>query len=128
MSMSFVRRHFAWMICAWLACQVASVAAAPLAFCCKSVPATDPDDKCCPGMLPGQICPMHHKKEGERTCKMRNACTRSDAALISLAGGLGTIPRPTPTVNVFDSGTFVTPIAPSAILRAHVPESPPPRA
>jgi hypothetical protein len=126
--MSFVRRHFAWMICGWLVCQVASVAAAPLAFCCKSVPAADPDDKCCPGMLPGQICPMHHKKEGERTCKMRNACTRSDAALIALAGGLGTIPEPTPTVNVFDSCTFVTPVAASAILRAHGPESPPPRA
>ena len=34
------------------------------------------DDKCCPGMLPGQICPMHHTKEGKRTCKMRSACTR----------------------------------------------------
>jgi hypothetical protein len=128
MSMSFVRRHLAWTICGWLVCQVASVAAAPLAFCCKSVPAADPDDRCCPGMLPGQICPMHHTKEGQRTCKMRNACTRSDAALIALAGGLATIPEPPPTVNVFDSGTFVTPITQSAILRAHDPESPPPRA
>jgi hypothetical protein len=126
--MSFVRRHFAWMICGWLVCQVASVAAAPLAFCCQEVPATDPDDKCCPGMLPGQICPMHHTREGVKTCKMRNACTRSDAALIALAGGVGTLPPRTATVNVFDSGTFVAPITPSAILRAHVPESPPPRA
>ena len=126
--MCFVRRHFAWMICGWLACQVASVAAAPLAFCCKSVPAADPDDRCCPGMLPGQICPMHHTQEGKRTCKMRNACTPSDAALIALASGIGIVPDPTLTVNVFDSGTFVAAMTASAILRAHVPESPPPRA
>jgi len=116
------------MVCGWLVCQVASVAAAPLAFCCKDVPAADPNDKCCPGMLPGQICPMHHTREGVKTCKMRNACARSDAALIGLAGGLATLSQPTPTVNIFDSGTTVPQITPSAILRAHVPESPPPRA
>ena len=116
------------MVCGWLVCHVASIAAAPLAFCCKDVPAMDPDDKCCPGMLPGQICPMHHTREGVKTCKMRNACARSDAALIGLAGGLATLLQPTPAVNIFDSGTTVPQITPSAILRAHVPESPPPRA
>jgi hypothetical protein len=59
---------------------------------------------------------------------MRNACARSDAALIGLAGGLATLSQPTTAVNLFDSGTTVPQIAPSAILRAHVPESPPPRA
>jgi hypothetical protein len=126
--MSFARRHLAWMVCGWLLCQVASVAAAPLAFCCKDIPAADPDDKCCPGMLPGQICPMHHTREGVKTCKMRNACAQSDAALIGLAGGLATLSPPTAAVSIFDSGTTVPQIAPSAILRAHVPESPPPRA
>ena len=126
--MSFARRHLAWMVCGWLMCQVASVVAAPLAFCCKDVPAADPNDKCCPGMLPGQICPMHHTREGVKTCKMRNACARSDAALIGLAGGLATFSQPTAAVNIFDSGTAVPQIAPSAILRANVPESPPPRA
>jgi len=116
------------MVCGWLVCQTASVIAAPLAFCCKDVPAADPDEKCCPGMLPGQICPMHHTREGVKTCKMRNACTRSDAALIGLAGGLATIPDPTAAVNTFDFSTTVLQIAPSAILRAHAPESPPPRA
>src|SRR5437867_3560610 len=126
--MSFARRHLAWMVCGWLVCQVAGVAAAPLAFSCKDVPAADPDEKCCPGMLPGQICPMHHTREGVKTCKMRNACTRSDAALIALASAVGTIPETPRVVNTFDSSTFVAPISPSAILRAHVPESPPPRA
>jgi len=79
-------------------------------------------------MLPGQICPMHHKQEGVRTCKMRNACTRSDAALISLAGSLAPIPDRLPAEHVFDSSTFITPFVSSAILRAPVPESPPPRA
>src|SRR3954465_12044026 len=126
--MFFVRRRIAWMICGWLVCQVAGVAAAPLAFCCRAVPAADPDDKCCPGMLPGQICPMHHTRKGVRTCKMRNACPRADAALIGLAATLGTIPESTPAVTVFDSGRFLARFAPSAIRRAHVPESPPPRA
>jgi hypothetical protein len=126
--MSFARRHLSWLICGWLLCQVASVAAAPLAFCCKGVPTIGDEEKCCPGLLPGQICPMHHTKEGERTCKMRNACARSDAALIALASGIGIVPDLTLTVSVFDSGTFVAAFAPSTILRAHVPESPPPRA
>jgi hypothetical protein len=126
--MSFVRRHLFWVVGGWLLCQVASVAAAPLTFCCRNVPAADPDDKCCPGMLPGQICPMHHRQEGVRTCKMRNACTRSDAALISLAGSLAPIPDRLTAERVFDSSSVVTPIVSSAILRAHVPESPPPRA
>ena len=126
--MSFARRHLSWVICGWLLCQVASVAAAPLAFCCKGLPTIGDEEKCCPGLLPGQICPMHHTREGVKTCKMRNACTRSDAALIALAGGVGTLPPQTPTVNVFDSSSFVSPLTPSAILRAHVPESPPPRA
>jgi hypothetical protein len=126
--MSSVRRRLSWVVAFWLACQVAGVVAAPLAFCCRSMPAADDDEQCCPGLLPGQICPMHHRREGEPTCKMRDACGRTDAALVSLAGVVGLLPAPTSVVSAFETGDRLTAIAASAIARAHRPESPPPRA
>ena len=114
------------MVCLWLTCQIAGVVAAPLAFCCQGVVAAD-DEECCPGLLPGQICPMHHTREGDRTCKMRDACGRADAGLVSLAGVVGLLTRATPVVSAFDLGDTVSSPAPSAIARAYRPESPPPR-
>ena len=68
--MSVVRRRLSWVVGAWLLCQIANVTAAPVMFHCQNV-ATADDDECCPGLLPGQVCPMHHTKAGEKTCKMR---------------------------------------------------------
>ena len=126
--MSSVRRRLPWVIGAWLLCQVAGVAAAPVAFCCQNVATAADEDNCCPGLLPGQVCPMHHTKEGERTSKMRNACARSDAALLALSGGVGVLPKATAIVVAFDSGRPPRLSRPSAIARHHRPESPPPRA
>ena len=83
---------------------MANLAAAPLTFCCQNVATAGDDGKCCPGLLPGQVCPMHHTKEGERTCKMRSVCTGTDASLVALAGGLGAMPASTAAVSVFDLG------------------------
>jgi hypothetical protein len=126
--MSLVRRRLSWLIGAWLLCQIANVAAAPLTFCCQNVATADDEEKCCPGLLPGQVCPMHHTKEGVRTCKMRNACAQSDAALVALAGGIGVLPSATAVVNTFDLGDLLHPALRSAIVRTSHPESPPPRA
>ena len=125
--MSSVRRRLSWLVGAWLLCQVANIGAAPLTFCCQNVATAGDDEKCCPGLLPGQVCPMHHTKEGERTCKMRGLCTSSDASLVALASALGAMPIATAVVSTFDLG--VAPgIAPrAAILRTARPESPPPR-
>jgi len=122
-----VRSRVPWIVCLWLACQIAGIVAAPLAFCCQTAVAAD-EEACCPGLLPGQICPMHHKTEGDRTCKMRDACGRADAGLVSLAGVVGLLPRATRVVIAFDLGDAVASSAPSAIARAYRPESPPPRA
>src|SRR5258705_2309154 len=100
--MSPVRRRLSWLIGAWLLCQVANVAAAPLTFCCQNVATAGDEEKCCPGLLPGQVCPMHHTREGERTCKMRNSSPRTDAALMALAGGLDVVPPVTSIVRAFD--------------------------
>jgi hypothetical protein len=126
--MSRVRRRLSWLIGAWLLCQVANLAAAPLTFCCQNVATAGADEKCCPGLLPGQVCPMHHTKEGERTCKMRAVCTGTDASLVALAGGLGAVPRSTAAVNVFVPGDLARLAPRPAILRIDRPDSPPPRA
>jgi ferredoxin-NADP reductase len=59
---------------------------------------------------------------------MRNACARTDAAFLALATGVGVMPATSTARAAFDSGTSVTAVVASAILRAHIPESPPPRA
>jgi len=125
--MAIVRRRISWVVSVWLACQVAGVVAAPLAFCCRTVQVDD-DEACCPGLLPGQMCPMHHKREGERTCKMRDACNRTDAGLVALAGVVGLLPETTAVVSTFGVGDSPRAAVPSAISRACRPESPPPRA
>jgi hypothetical protein len=126
--MPLVRRRLSWVVCVWLACQLAGIAAAPVAFCCRGIQTVDDDDVCCPGLLPGQICPMHHRVEGKSTCKMRDACGRADASLVSLAGTVGLLPSRTVVVSTFVSGDRLGAMIPSAIARAYRPESPPPRA
>ena len=126
--MSRLRRRLSWLVGAWLLCQVANVAAAPLTFCCQNVAIADDEEKCCPGLLPGQVCPMHHTKEGERTCKMRSSCVGTDAAIVSLAVSISGLPASTAVVSAFDPGDLALPAPQSAILRTDRPESPPPRA
>jgi hypothetical protein len=126
--MSVVRRRLSWLIGAWLLCQVANVAAAPLTFCCQNVATAEDEEECCPGLLPGQVCPMHHVKKGERTCQMRSVCTDTDATLVALPSGLGVMPAATVSVNTFKLSEPPRPAVRPAILRSDRPESPPPRA
>ena len=129
--MAAVRRRLSWIVGVWLACQLAGIVAAPLAFCCQRQVTIDDDEECCQGLAPGQMCPMHHVRKGERkepTCKMRDACGQSDAGLVSLAGVAGLLPPATASVNDFAIGDTLAAVAPTAISRAHRPESPPPRA
>jgi hypothetical protein len=123
------RRRLAWVAFAWLACQAAATAAAPLLLSTADV-SSHAERRCeCP-VGDGQACPMHkpHKPEADNTCKMRNAFAPTDGALLGLSGGVGVLPSPTVTVSVFDHSTFVQFLAPAEILRGHVPDSPPPRA
>ena len=116
------------MICAWLTCQIAGVAAAPIMFCCKDVPTSADEENCCPGLMPGQVCPMHHRTAPDKNeCKMRNACAPADAMLVALAGGAGVLAHATAVVNAFDPGDALAPSTPAAIARTSRPESPPPR-
>jgi hypothetical protein len=125
--MALVRRRLSWLICGWLACQLAGYVAAPLALCCED-PSTSVLPDCCQAAAPGQTCPMHHNADqDDRTCKMRNACARGDSALLTLSGGLGVMPTPTGDVIDFTLGDPLTAWSASATLRTVRPESPPPR-
>src|SRR5262245_48325358 len=86
-SMRRIRRRLSWLIAGWLICQTASLTAAPIGTALGLG-----TDACCAGLGPGQTCPMHHSRAGDRTCKMRSACPRADFALVSLAGGVGVLP------------------------------------
>ena len=124
----FVRRRLSWLIGLWLLCQAANLGAAPVTFSCQNVASADDEEECCPGLLPGQVCPMHHAKKGERTCTMRSTCAQSDGALVALSVGIGALPPATPVVSAFDLGDLPRSTPRSAIVRAYRPESPPPRA
>jgi hypothetical protein len=128
--MLFVRTRLSWLVCAWLMCQVAGLAAAPIAFCCKDVPVAADEQDCCEGLQPGQYCPMHHKPAGggKSECKMRSACAPADAMLVALAGGAGLVERTTSVVNSFVPGEFVQSLKPNSIIRAVPPDPPPPHA
>ena len=120
------RRHLAWLVGGWLACQFAGIAAAPVML--WRVAATHEGEVCdCP-LAPGAVCPMHHTLKHDGTCKMRNAFGGSAEALLALAGGNGVLPPNTVHVNVFQPGEVVGMPATVSISRAFVPDAPPPRA
>ncbi len=84
-------------------------------------------DPCCEGVGPGQTCPMHQSRDGDRTCKMRSACPRADFALVTLLGSLGILPDPTDLVTAFDRGGAISSSTGFAPLRTDRPDAPPPR-
>jgi hypothetical protein len=114
---------------AWLFSQAMAIAAAPVVlWAAPATAAVTPDEDCCPGLAPGQVCPMHHTKAGARHCAMRSACGRQDAALLTLAGLISVPSRaasaPADTVRP----EHVPATIERPVLRAISPESPPPRA
>jgi hypothetical protein len=122
-SMRFIRERLSCVVAGWLACQMAGLGAVSVSAACAE---TGPR-KCCAALRPGQTCPMHHPGEGDRTCKMRDACGRTDVTLLALAGGVGVLPHATDVVIAFALGDPVAAIVPSPITRLNRPESPPPR-
>src|SRR5207253_10488601 len=93
-SMRRCRRRLSWVASGWLALQLAAFAAAPIGLCCAHTEdaTTSAAKPCCPGIAPGQVCPMHHTREGARTCTMRTACLAGDAALLQLFTIPGFVP------------------------------------
>jgi len=113
----------------WLTCQLAGVCAAPATLAWMPVQTSSHDDEaCCPGLQPGQVCPMHHTREGGKRCLMRNACGSADASLVALVFTSGILPQSTPVAIVFDRHAAPSMSAPVAIARPEPPDPPPPKA
>jgi hypothetical protein len=119
-----MRRVLRACVGVWIACQLVA-AAAPLTLFSDSFGIDQAS--CCPGVGPGQICPMHHKTANDRsTCRMESACAHHDAALLTTlaTGALPPPPLALPSFSVFSS---VDPVAASAVVRTAVPDAPPPQ-
>jgi hypothetical protein len=119
-----MRRFVRTLAGVWLACQVVAAASPLMLF----------DDRfgidqasCCPGVGPGQVCPMHHRSAGDRgTCKMESACAHHDATLLTMLA-VGVIP-PTAAAIVADARISVaSPLAASTLSCAAAPDVPPPQ-
>jgi hypothetical protein len=126
--MRSIRRYLSWLVWSWVLCQAIGLAAAPLALRGLPVAAPHEEEACCPGVGPGQVCPMHHAHEGAKRCVMTNACSGSPSALLSLAGGLGLLPPA--SIHAVRTVSFgpVAPATPPPVARALSPDPPPPRA
>ena len=81
---------------------------------------------CCPGIGPGQICPMHHKSAADRTCKMESACAHHDAALLTILA-TGALPAAPSTLHTASHRAADAAPAVSTLSRATRPDAPPPR-
>src|SRR4051812_14524393 len=122
----FARRA---VVCGWLVCQVAALVTAPIALARVSADelSSAHDESCCPGVAPGQVCPMHHTREGHRTCAMTSACSGRDAALLTVFGTVGVIAPAVDTVPVIVSLGAVRNAIASLAGPLEFPPSPPPR-
>jgi hypothetical protein len=125
--MRLQRRRLPWIVSAWLLCQAAAVASAPMALW-RTGPTIAVEDDCCPGVAPGQVCPMHHTKEGQRKCVMHGACASSTAALIALSGGIGLLAHVSVADAPYAAAGAILISESSTLSRLAPPESPPPRA
>jgi hypothetical protein len=120
-----IRRHIGWLASVWLICQCAAFAA-PAAVCCmdRAPSQSHATHSCC--MTGTAPCPMH-RPTAERACAMNGPCQAADAALLSLAGGLGVLPPVTP----FPLDAQLVAAAPMTsqplVDRTICPTSPPPR-
>ena len=123
-----LRKRLSWFAGVWLFCQIAGFAAAPLTFGAHVIAAAI--DGCdCPGTAPGQVCPMHaaNKAQDDNTCRLRNACAPDEAALLSIVGGTSVTPDvaiASIDLQSISIDSFVT----IPLVRAELPDSPPPRA
>jgi hypothetical protein len=109
--------------------QMTMLAVSSTALCCRNdLPAgsarasSDADHSCCPGVAPGQLCPMHKARSSKNSCRMTSGCATTDASLASLFSFTGVLP----TVARVD-WTLPRLATHSSILVAHTDhDSPPP--
>ena len=126
--MRTVRKGLRLAVGAWVVIQLAGLAAGPLVLCSKA-PAQESDSHgaCCPGVGPGQVCPMHKTREGASKCTLSSACHPSDAALLSLFAAIGVTPQGSFPLAPNLTTDRIASLSERSIVRASLPEPPPPR-
>jgi hypothetical protein len=130
-SMSRIRLRLRSIVGLWLFCQLATFAAAPV-LSAAGLDAHLGEAECdCPGTEPGAACPMHKSParsgRSDTDCVVTSACPPQDAALISLATGLGVLPE-SATVAEPSAVAPVSSSPVSVLSRFALPDAPPPRA
>jgi hypothetical protein len=135
-----MRRALRSFVCAWLFCQLTGFVVAPIAVCHDAaaaplVAAAHPaghaagHEMCtCDGALPGQACPMHQTSAGDDLCVLESDCPTSPSILTTLLGGVGLLPPPAAPESTLIAGARPSAEGRASIVRAELPDAPPPRA
>jgi hypothetical protein len=133
--MQSVRANLRAIAAALLLGQLAGFALLPAALCCeREMPSAelqvsvDKDARpCCPGMTPGQVCPMHRARSQKQDAP-RLRCAPDSSNPMALIGLIGILSAPPATdVDFAPAGivSFSTFDRPAGEITVH---SPPPRA
>jgi hypothetical protein len=119
-----MRRFFRALAGIWLACQLVA-AASPLTLASDAFGIDQAS--CCPGVAPGQMCPMHHHGgTDKKTCKMESACAHHDAALLTILP-VGVVPTASADVAPLSDSPARFVSAAATLARAVTPDVPPPQ-
>jgi hypothetical protein len=140
--MRSIRRHLTAIGVAWLVFQAGVLAVSPFVSCCAAQANAVEDDKCCEGLAPGQMCPLHkhrhapkdsphdgaqsHHDGAQSDCAIRGDCARIDPALMSLGFGLGVLEPPV-ALTVTTISSPVPQFAACVVDCARSLDPPPPR-
>ena len=137
--MNSIRRRVRAVACAWLLCQVASLAAFVPEACCISHAAEAEakekaeachEEEAAPPVAPveGAICPMHEGRKSHDCCAISNACAGPGSQLLTLFSFITTIDHPNTSSIAHDStAAFISP-PPPLLHRLALPDAPPPKA
>ncbi len=126
--MKSLRLRLSWILVGWLFVQFAGTVA-PVVLAAAGVPSGDVLCEC-PGTEHGATCPMHHgqapKQDDTNRCRLQNTYTPTDAALLSLAGGIGVLPQ-VATLHIDMAQTSILATDGALSSRTELPDAPPPR-
>jgi hypothetical protein len=127
--MTILRRHFIWIIGAWLLCQSSVMILVPVSLCAASRLAAA-EQTCTCAHADGPECPMHHTKTktSQKSCSCRSTTDVPTAILVSLTGSVAILTSET-TVAATNTTSSLPAIPGTILLNASInPDPPPPRA
>jgi hypothetical protein len=135
------RTHIRSAVAATLLLQLAAYLALPTALCCEpqhemaAAASTvergaSPTKACCPGMSPGQMCPMHggsSTKPRAKDSDCRIKCARGSELSVPVQAFAGPLVTPILVDPAFAAGDFLSLLSIDTAGVTPEPTSPPPR-